>query len=80
VYRMMFSHVPPLRSATIAARTASRGDRMLPRGSTHRAFRQIRILPGDALALTFAHPVAGPDNREERLLQDAIRRWKRNIV
>jgi hypothetical protein len=35
---------------------------------------------GDALALTFAHPVAKRDDREERLLQEAIRRWKRSIV
>src|SRR5262245_41497241 len=35
---------------------------------------------GDALALTFAHPVAKRDDRTERLLQEAIRRWKRSIV
>jgi hypothetical protein len=35
---------------------------------------------GDALALTFAYPVSKRDDREERLLQEAIRRWKRSIV
>src|SRR5262249_3704164 len=35
---------------------------------------------GDALALSFAHPVSKRDNRVEGLLQEAIRRWKRSIV
>jgi len=35
---------------------------------------------GDALALTFAQPVAKIDYREERLLAEAIQRWKRAIV
>ena len=35
---------------------------------------------GDALALTFVHPVAKRDDRSERLLAEASRRWKRSIV